>query len=92
MPSSPPSVKRPPHPTLGQNIRAARQSRGIDQRSLAIAIGQKGDRDGSSYISKVENDQYSPQVDTLQRIAQALGTTVGRLIGEPVKNGKGGRR
>lgn len=91
MPSSPPPVKRP-LPTLGQNIRAARQSRRIDQRSLAIAIGQKGDRDGSSYISKVENDQYSPQVDTIQRIAQALGTTVGRLIGEPVKNGKGGRR
>ncbi|MGI8588049.1 MAG: helix-turn-helix domain-containing protein [Chloroflexia bacterium] len=66
---------------LGPNLRAARTRRGMTLAALAAASGlSKG------FISQVENDKTSPSLDTLERLAAALGVTVVDLLrsaGEP---------
>lgn len=94
--SAPPT--KPPPPTLGQNIRNAREARGLTQLALAQAIGHKGDGQedcksglgGSSYISRLETGAHPPKLETLYRIAAALDTPVDRLIlgPETTKNRK----
>lgn len=94
MPSAPVPVKPKVPPSLGQNIRKARERLGIDQLALATILGHKEDPkvSGSSYISKVENNITRPRIDTLQRIAEALGVKVGNLIVKPAADGKGGKK
>lgn len=43
------------------------------------------ERAGINYVhlSKIENGKVKPQLDTLDRIAQALGVKVGELLGDP---------
>lgn len=65
--------------TLGQNIKRARMTKGITQLALAHAIGYTGD-DAGAYISRVESGNQAPRIDTLQRIAEALGVAVCRLL------------
>lgn len=64
---------------LGENIRLARSARGITQLALAHAIGYAGD-DAGAYISRVESGHQAPRIDTLERIANALGVTVCALL------------
>ena len=77
--------KRPKEPehSLGTNIRAARTAKGLTQLALAHAIGYLGD-DAGAYISRVESNGQAPRIDTLQRIADALGVAVCSLL--PVRN------
>lgn len=65
--------------SLGQNIRQARTKANLTQLALAHAIGYTGD-DAGAYISRVENDGQAPRLDTLQRIADALGVAVCSLL------------
>lgn len=60
----------------GASIRAARKAAGLTQKQLA-------ERLGISFvnISQLENNQRTPNVSTLQRIADALGIHVFELTG-----------
>ncbi|MDE7002931.1 MAG: helix-turn-helix domain-containing protein [Oscillospiraceae bacterium] len=58
-----------------EQIRIARRGRGWTQEQLAEAIGVK-----RSVISKYENGAISPSIDTIQRIAEALGADISYLL------------
>lgn len=64
---------------LGDNIKSARTAKALTQLALAHAIGYTGD-DAGAYISRVESGQQAPRLDTLQRIADALGVAVCSLL------------
>lgn len=64
---------------LGENIKAARDKANLTQLALAHAIGYTGD-DAGAYVSRVESGQQAPRIDTLQRIADALGVPVCSLL------------
>jgi len=64
-------------PTLGQNLRAARQSAGLGQFALGVKLGVP-----PTTISRWERDLHAPTVATLRRVAEALGVTTASLIGE----------
>lgn len=66
-------------PTLGSKIRSVRTAKGITQLALAHAIGYQGD-DAGAYISRVEANVQAPRIDTLLRIAEALGVTMCSLL------------
>ena len=61
--------------TTGQRIKAARKKAGMTQAALAEKLG-------ISYvnISQLEKDQRNPKLETLQRIANALGTSISNLL------------
>lgn len=60
---------------LGANLREARSRRGWTIADLAGAAGlSKG------FVSQVENDKTSPSLDTLERLAEALGVEVVDLL------------
>lgn len=63
--------------TTGQLIKAARKKAGMTQAQLAEKLG-------ISYVgvSQWENDLRNPKLDTLQRIAAALGVPVQDLISD----------
>lgn len=53
--------------TMGQKIRAARKTKGMTQKELASKIGAK-----HNSISNWENDQNSPDPNTIQNLCWAL--------------------
>ena len=61
--------------TTGQRIKAARKKAGLTQKEL-------GERMGQSFqsIAQWENDLRNPKLETLQRIANALGISIYELI------------
>lgn len=63
--------------TTGELIKAARKKAGLTQAQLAEKLG-------ISYVgvSQWENDLRNPKLDTLQRIASALGVPVQELISD----------
>ena len=65
--------------SLGANIRSARTAKDLTQLALAHAIGRVGINAGAS-ICRIENGEETPRIDTLDRIAKVLGTTVHALI------------
>lgn len=62
---------------LGERIRNRRESLNIQINSLANSIGVT-----PSLISQIERAKAFPSIITLKKIADALQTTVGALIGE----------
>lgn len=56
---------------LGTKIRAARQKQGLSVSALAERAGVS-----PGLISQIENNQTTPLLDTLERIAKALGTSL----------------
>lgn len=73
------TTSEPADATLGENIHQTRKRKGMTQLELAHAIGYEGD-DAGAYISRVESGRQAPRLDTLQRIAAALGVTVCSLL------------
>lgn len=65
--------------SLGENIQTARKAANLTQLALAHAIGYTGS-DAGAYISRVESGSQEPRLDTLQRIADALGVAVCSLL------------
>lgn len=61
---------------VGDNIRKARLEKGLTQKQVADACGM-----ADSAIRKYESGQVTPKYNTLQRIAYALGYSVGYLLG-----------
>lgn len=62
---------------MGERIRATRENLGIQVNDLASMIGVT-----PSLVSQIERAKAFPSILTLKRIADALQTTVGDLIGE----------
>jgi len=79
-------TKSPPKPPniIGANIRAAREAKAITQLALGHALGWVGP-DAGAQISKFETGDKEPRISTLQRIAEALGVSVSRLMVQPKK-------
>lgn len=76
-----PSTLEPkkPKPTLGEQILFYRTKAQKTQLELAHAIGYTGPEAGS-YISRLESGAQQPRLVTVQKIAKALGVSVGKLI------------
>jgi transcriptional regulator with XRE-family HTH domain len=62
---------------LGERIRSKRESLNIQINNLANSIGVT-----PSLISQIERAKAFPSIITLKKIADALQTTVGAIIGE----------
>ena len=60
---------------LSQRLRAAREKRGISRRELAARLG--GDK--YSTLSKIEEGDSMPGIDTVELLARALGVSAGWL-------------
>ena len=72
--------------SIGKNIKMLRQLRGVTQTRLAEAVGV-----APAYISQIESTIRVPSVKVTHRISEALGTTVGTLLGETSESGSEGR-
>ena len=64
--------------SIGEQIKDVRTAKGISQNQLAkrAGISQAG-------LSAIENTTKSPNIDTLNRIANALGIPITALLGDP---------
>lgn len=63
---------------IGQKIKSLRLSSELTQEELAVRSGvSKG------FISQLENDQTSVQIDTLSDILEALGQNLGEFFTDP---------
>ena len=67
---------------LGARIRGERRARGIGLERLAELSGVS-----RSMVSEVERGAKTPSVLVLDRLATALGTSIARLLDEPVRPG-----
>jgi transcriptional regulator with XRE-family HTH domain len=62
---------------LARNVRRLRAAKGLTQAELATDAGQH-----QGFISEVENGKTSPELDTLGKIAAALGVHPRELFEE----------
>lgn len=60
---------------IGSNIRMVREAEGISQTELANRVGSN-----KSAISRYENGLQKPSLDTLMRVADALGVDLVDLL------------
>lgn len=65
---------------LSQRIRTLRQENGLSQADLEQRTGLR-----RQYISRVENGRTVPSLDTLEKLAGALGVPLYRLFYKGVK-------
>jgi transcriptional regulator with XRE-family HTH domain len=63
--------------SIGQRLREERNKRGLKGRTVARMACV-----ATSYVSRIENDQYTPKYETLERIATVLGLDALELIRE----------
>ena len=61
--------------TLGERVKALRMERGLQQRQLA----EKADLT-PSLVSQIESGRLTPSLNTLRRLADALGVTIASLF------------
>lgn len=61
--------------SVGERIKYYRNQEKLTQEALA-----KKSKMSRSYIADVERDRYNPSLDTLKRIARALGISVIQLM------------
>ena len=60
---------------IGEHIRRLRSKRHVSVRAFAAQTGFS-----ASFISQLENGQVSPSLGSLQKIAEALGVTLGEFF------------
>ncbi|MCH7645123.1 MAG: helix-turn-helix transcriptional regulator [Myxococcales bacterium] len=63
-------------PDFGQRAASNRSQRGLSQNWVARHAGLD-----PSYLSRIENGKVQPSVSTAQKVAAALGTSLGELLG-----------
>lgn len=73
---------------LGQVIAERRKALGLSQTDLAKRLNSK-DKRASDQVSKWERGVRNPQAETLQRIAETLGTTEVALRAEVARRNPG---
>jgi transcriptional regulator with XRE-family HTH domain len=64
--------------TCGEKIKAARKAQGRSQLELALKAGT-----WPSQLCRYEMNEYAIKVDTLMRIAAALGVEAASLLPDP---------
>ena len=69
---------------VGEHLRQARLQLGMTLRTLARQTGFS-----PSFMSQVENGQVSPSISSMERIARAVGLTLGEFF-DSVTGGEGG--
>ncbi|NCC34654.1 MAG: XRE family transcriptional regulator [Chloroflexia bacterium] len=69
------------HQGLGAMLRELRTQRGLSVRTLAAQVGFS-----PSFISQIEADAASPSIASLEKIASALGVTLGQLFSSLEQN------
>jgi transcriptional regulator with XRE-family HTH domain len=67
--------------SLGSRLRHERRLRKLRQRDLAARVGCS-----ESLLSKIELNRISPSLQTLHKIAEALGTSVAALFSDTVES------
>ena len=75
---------------FAQNVRKARIAKGLSQEDLAELSGLH-----RNYVGGVERGERNIAVDNMDRIAQALSSTIPKLLKSPsskAKSSKGGPR
>ncbi len=60
---------------IGRRIKEARQARGLSQEALSEKVGMS-----SKYLSSVERGKENPTLDTLIKLANALGVEPSELF------------
>ena len=60
---------------LGDAVRAARSQRGLSQEALGLATGVH-----RNYIGGIERGERNPTVETVAKLADALGVSVADLF------------
>lgn len=63
--------------SFGKKLRECREAKELSQNELAKLIEAH-----HSIIGKYERDEVKPTIDVVKKMAQALDTTVGYLLGE----------
>ena len=61
--------------TLGGSLRRLREQQGISLRTLAEQVDFS-----PSFLSQIENSQCSPSISSMEKIANALGVTLGQFF------------
>ncbi|HEX5928137.1 MAG TPA: helix-turn-helix transcriptional regulator [Solirubrobacterales bacterium] len=67
--------------TPGQLIRASRLRHGLSQERLARRVGTR-----QSAISRLEADEVSPSIETLELVMRALGESLEIAAGRPQRD------
>lgn len=65
--------------TVGATIRRLREQRGWSMGQFAAAIGWEG-KGARSNVDRLEKGKINPRLDTLEKIAQALGVNMADLL------------
>jgi XRE family transcriptional regulator, regulator of sulfur utilization len=60
---------------VGATVRRLREMRGLTLRAVAEQAGFS-----ASFLSQVENEQASPSISSMERLAAALGVTLGQFF------------
>ncbi|KQN96200.1 helix-turn-helix domain-containing protein [Paenibacillus sp. Leaf72] len=69
---------------IGENIRLLRSQKGYSQEQLALHAGVN-----TSYLGQIERGDKNPTINTLNKIAAGLDTTLEQLMFNTVTNTKG---
>jgi len=60
---------------LGKNLKSIRTKKNISQGQIARIL-----KVGRSFITNIENGKTNPTLDTIAKIAKAIGVSVGELM------------
>ncbi len=60
---------------LGKNLKHIRMQKSISQGEIARTL-----KVGRSFITNIENGKTNPTLDTISKIAKAIGVSVGELM------------
>lgn len=60
---------------LGKNLKRIRTAKGISQGKIARIL-----KVGRSFITNIENGKTNPTLDTIAKIAKAVGVSGGELM------------
>lgn len=63
--------------TFGKKLKEGREAKAFSQAELARQI-----KSHHSIVGKYERDEVKPTIDVVKKLAEALDTTVGYLLGE----------
>jgi len=60
---------------IGEKIKKVRESKGLSQKEVAIALSMN-----PSQYSKIENGKVDPQFSSIERVATALGVDIAGIV------------